>query len=50
MADRRLADRRPTARRRDRGVGGMLPRHYVSAGAAAMPIDSHGVALDMSHI
>jgi Mn-containing catalase len=31
-------------------LGGMLPRHYLSAGAAAMPVDAHGVAFDMSHI
>ena len=31
-------------------IGGMLERHYLSAGAAAMPVDSDGVPFDMSHI
>ena len=31
-------------------LGGMMQRHYLSSGAAAMPIDSDGVFFDMSHI
>jgi Mn-containing catalase len=31
-------------------VGGMLERHYLSAGQAAMQVDSDGVPFDMSHI
>lgn len=31
-------------------LGGQDPRHYLSAGAAAMPVDSNGVAFDMSHV
>jgi manganese catalase len=31
-------------------LGGMDPRNYLSAGAAAMPVDSNGVPFDMSHI
>jgi manganese catalase len=31
-------------------LGGQDPRHYLSAGAAAMPVDSNGVPFDMSHI
>ena len=31
-------------------MGGMNPRHYLSAGLAAMPINSEGVPFDMSHI
>jgi Mn-containing catalase len=31
-------------------IGGMLERHYLSAGQAAMPVDSDGVPFDMSHI
>jgi Mn-containing catalase len=31
-------------------LGGQNPRHYLSAGFAAMPVDSNGVAFDMSHI
>lgn len=31
-------------------LGGMLPRHYLSSGGAAMPVDSEGVPFDMSHI
>lgn len=31
-------------------LGGQDPRHYLSAGAAAMPVNSDGVPFDMSHI
>jgi Mn-containing catalase len=31
-------------------LGGMSPRHYLSAGMAAMPVNSEGVPFDMSHI
>ncbi len=31
-------------------MGGMNPRHYLSAGLAAMPINSEGMPFDMSHI
>lgn len=31
-------------------LGGQDPRHYLSAGAAAMPVDSNGVPFDMSHV
>jgi manganese catalase len=31
-------------------LGGQDPRHYLSAGAAAMPVDANGVPFDMSHI
>lgn len=31
-------------------LGGVDPRHYLSAGAAAMPVNSDGVPFDMSHI
>ena len=31
-------------------MGGMNPRHYLSAGLAAMPVNSSGVPFDMSHI
>lgn len=31
-------------------LGGQNPRHYLSAGLSAMPVDSNGVAFDMSHI
>jgi manganese catalase len=31
-------------------LGGQDPRHYLSAGAAAMPTDANGVPFDMSHI
>ena len=31
-------------------LGGTDPRHYLSAGAAAMPVDSNGVPFDMSHV
>lgn len=31
-------------------LGGQDPRHYLSAGLAAMPVDSNGVPFDMSHI
>lgn len=27
-----------------------MPRHFLSAGAAAMPVDSNGVPSDMSHV
>jgi Mn-containing catalase len=26
------------------------PRHYLSSGAAAMPVDANGVPFDMSHV
>jgi Mn-containing catalase len=31
-------------------IGGMLERHYLSTGMAAMPVDSDGMPFDMSHI
>jgi Mn-containing catalase len=31
-------------------IGGMLQRHYLSSGMAAMPVNSDGVPFDMSHI
>ena len=31
-------------------MGGMNPRHYLSAGLAALPMNSEGVPFDMSHI
>jgi Mn-containing catalase len=31
-------------------LGGMDPRHYLSAGAAALPVNSDGVPFDMSHV
>jgi Mn-containing catalase len=31
-------------------LGGQDPRHDLSAGAAAMPVDANGVPFDMSHI
>jgi Mn-containing catalase len=31
-------------------LGGQDPRHYLPAGAAAMPVDSNGVPFDMSHV
>lgn len=31
-------------------LGGQDPRHYLSAGAAAMPVNADGVPFDMSHI
>ncbi len=31
-------------------LGGMNPRHYLSAGLAAMPVNSNGVPFDCSHI
>lgn len=31
-------------------LGGMLPRHFLSAGLAAMPVDSHGVAFTAAHV
>jgi Mn-containing catalase len=31
-------------------LGGADPRHYLSAGAAAMPVDANGVPFDMSHV
>jgi Mn-containing catalase len=31
-------------------LGGQDPRHYLSAGAAAMPVNANGVPFDMSHI
>jgi Mn-containing catalase len=31
-------------------LGGMSPRHYLSSGMAAMPVNSEGVPFDMSHV
>ena len=31
-------------------LGGQDPRHYLSTGAAAMPVNSNGVPFDMSHV
>jgi Mn-containing catalase len=31
-------------------LGGVDPRHYLSSGGAAMPVNSDGVPFDMSHI
>jgi Mn-containing catalase len=31
-------------------LGGVDPRHYLSSGGAAMPVDANGVPFDMSHI
>lgn len=31
-------------------MGGINPRHILSAGLSAMPVDANGVAFDMSHI
>jgi Mn-containing catalase len=31
-------------------LGGQDPRHYLSSGAAAMPVNSDGVPFDMSHV
>jgi Mn-containing catalase len=31
-------------------LGGQDPRHYLSTGAAAMPVNSDGVPFDMSHV
>jgi Mn-containing catalase len=31
-------------------IGGMLQRHYLSSGQNAMPVDSDGIAFDMSHV
>jgi Mn-containing catalase len=31
-------------------LGGMNPRHFLSAGLAAMPVDSNGVPFDCSHV
>jgi Mn-containing catalase len=31
-------------------LGGMLQRHYLSTGQAAMPVDSDGIPFDMSHV
>jgi Mn-containing catalase len=31
-------------------LGGVDPRHYLSSGAAAMPVNSDGVPFDMSHV
>jgi Mn-containing catalase len=31
-------------------MSGMIPRHLLSTGGAAMPCDSNGVSFDMSHI
>lgn len=31
-------------------LGGMNPRHYLSAGLAAMPVNANGVPFDCSHI
>ncbi len=35
---------------RDAIIGAMMPRHALSSGLSAMPVDSNGVPFDMSHI
>ena len=31
-------------------MGGMNPRHILSSGLSAMPVNSNGVPFDMSHV
>lgn len=35
---------------RDAIMGAMMPRHALSSGLSAMPVDSNGVPFDMSHV